>query len=145
MFDILRALNIARKAHRGQKDKAGKPYILHPVRVALGVKGKKAKVIALLHDVLEDSDKYRIEDLSFLDEKQREALLLLTHDKEVPYFEYVEKIKSNPLAKAVKLSDLKQNSNLKRLRTVTEKDRTRVEKYKKAISILKGEMTGRSL
>lgn len=138
MFAILRALNIARKAHRGQKDKAGKPYILHPVRVALGVKGQKAKVIALLHDVLEDSDKYRIEDLSFLDEKQREALLLLTHDKEVPYFEYVEKIKSNPLAKEVKLSDLKQNSNLKRLRTVTEKDRTRAEKYKKAISILKG-------
>lgn len=139
MFDILRALNIAVKAHRGQRDKAGKPYILHPVRVALGVKGQEARIVALLHDVLEDSLLYRMEDLFFLNEKQKKALSLLTHDKEVPYFEYIEKIKSNSLAKAVKLSDLKQNSNLNRLKTITPKDRERAEKYKKAISILEGE------
>lgn len=122
-------------AHKGQKDKAGKPYIFHPLNVSFGVKQTDAKIVALLHDVVEDSD-ISIESLDFLTNEQREALKLLTHHKSVPYFEYIKMLKENQIAKAVKLSDLRHNSNLKRLKTVSEKDKERLEKYKRAKEIL---------
>lgn len=124
------------KAHKGQKDKAGKAYFWHPINVALGVKGIKIKTVALLHDVLEDSDLYTVDDFWFLDPVQKEALLLMTHDKTVDYLDYVKAIKTNPIARVVKLSDLKQNSNLNRLKKVTKKDIKRKEKYRKAQQIL---------
>lgn len=74
--------------------------------------------------------------INFLDEEQLEALKTLTHDKSVPYFNYIDKIKKNPLARKVKLSDLKDNMNLKRLKEITEKDRERFAKYEKARKIL---------
>ena len=89
-------------------------------------------MIGLIHDVIEDSDKYKLSDFNFLDEEQVEALKTLTHDKSVPYFDYIDKIKKNPLARKVKLSDLKDNMNLKRLKEITEKDllsMKRREKY----------------
>ena len=101
----------------------------------MGVKTKDAKIVALLHDVLEDSN-YTIEDLDFLTEEQKHSLVLLTHKKNEPYFDYIEKIKSDDIAKQVKLSDLKHSSNLKRLKNPTENDLHRVEKYKKAMEIL---------
>ena len=124
------------RAHIGQKDKAGKCYIFHPINVALGVKGIRAKTVALLHDVLEDSDLYSFKDFSFLDEEQMDAILLLTHTEKVNYFDYINRIKTNKIALAVKLSDLKHNSNLKRLKTITEKDISRRNKYLKAMEIL---------
>ena len=93
-------------------------------------------MIGLIHDVIEDSDKYKLSDFNFLDEEQVEALKTLTHDKSVPYFNYIDKIKKNPLARKVKLSDLKDNMNLKRLKEITEKDRERFAKYEKARKIL---------
>ena len=135
MINYLKALIIMFQAHKGQKDKAGKTYIFHPLKVSFGVKTKDAKIIALLHDVLEDSN-YTIEDLDFLTEKQKYSLNLLTHKKDESYFDYIEKIRDDDIAKEVKLSDLKHNSNLKRLKNITEKDLERVEKYKKAIEIL---------
>lgn len=74
--------------------------------------------------------------INFLDEEQVEALKALTHDKSVSYFDYIDKIKKNPLARKVKLSDLKDNMNLKRLKEITEKDRERFAKYEKARKIL---------
>lgn len=74
--------------------------------------------------------------INFLDEEQLEALKTLTHDKSVPYFDYIDKIKKNPLARKVKLSDLKDNMNLKRLKEITKKDRERFAKYEKARKIL---------
>ena len=74
--------------------------------------------------------------INFLDEEQVEALKTLTHDKSVPYFNYIDKIKKNPLARKVKLSDLKDNMNLKRLKEITEKDRERFAKYEKERKIL---------
>jgi (p)ppGpp synthase/HD superfamily hydrolase len=91
----------------------------------------------MLHDVVEDSE-YTLEDLKnegFSDEVL-EALKLLTHDKNEDYFEYVQRLKDNVLAKSVKLTDLAHNSELSRLKIVTEKDMARVEKYKKAMRIL---------
>ena len=68
-----------------------------------------------------------------------EALKLLTHDESVPYLEYVRFLKPNPLARAVKLADLRHNSDLSRLPRITEKDQRRAEKYAKAIAVLEGE------
>ena len=136
MLRLFKAFFIMLRAHIGQKDKAGKCYIFHPINVALGVKGIRAKTVALLHDVLEDSDLYSFKDFSFLDEEQMDAILLLTHTEKVNYFDYINRIKTNKIALAVKLSDLKHNSNLKRLKTITEKDISRRNKYLKAMEIL---------
>ena len=135
MSILIKAFITMLKAHFRQKDKAGKPYIFHPINVMLGVKTKDAKVAALLHDVIEDSE-YTLDDLYFLTDKQKLALSLLTHDKEDDYLEYIKNIKRNDIAKEVKLSDLRQNSNLNRLKNITQKDITRKEKYLKAIRIL---------
>lgn len=135
MIDLLRAFFIAARAHKGQRDKGGKPYIFHPLNVSLNVKGKDEKIVALLHDVIEDTA-YTIDDLKFFTEDQREALLLLTHDKDIPYMTYIEAIKKNKIARRVKLADLDQNMKLKRLKTVTEKDLERLEKYKRARDLL---------
>ena len=136
MIDLLRAFFIAARAHKGQKDKGGKPYIFHPINFSLNVKGRDEKIVALLHDVIEDTA-YTIDDLKFLTQDQREALLLLTHDKDTPYMTYIEAIKKNKIASRVKLADLNQNMNLKRLKIVTEKDLERLEKYKKARDLLR--------
>ena len=131
------ALQIAMKAHAGQVDRAGKPYILHPLTVASMTATGDEFVAALLHDVLEDSS-YTMGDLEAagIPDHILEALALLTHDTDEPYMAYVERIKSNPLARAVKLADLKHNSDLSRLPVVTERDRYRAEKYKKAMDLL---------
>lgn len=135
MFNLIKAFIIAIKAHQGQKDKGGKPYILHPIKVALNVKGKDERIVALLHDVIEDTN-YTIDDLKFLSEEQKEALLLLTYDENMPYMEYIEAVKKNKIASRVKLADLEQNMNLKRLKTISNKDLKRLEKYKRAKEIL---------
>ena len=88
---------------------------------------------------MEDSDKYSWADLDFLDQEQIAALKVLTHQKDVPYFEYINAIKSKPLARQVKLPDLVDNMNLKRLKTITDKDLERAEKYKEAQAILKAQ------
>ncbi len=137
-MELLKAFWIMLRAHKGQKDKSGKPYVFHPITVMLGVKGRKYKTIALLHDVLEDSALYTMKDFDFLTSEQKEALLLLTHDKGVPYFEYIERIKTNDIARQVKISDLKHNSNLKRLKEIRRKDIKRLIKYTKAGKLLMG-------
>lgn len=139
MINYIRAWLIMLKAHKGQRDKGGKPYFTHPLRVSRRTKDKRAKIVGLLHDVMEDSDKYSWTDLDFLDQEQIAALKVLTHQKDVSYFEYINAIKSKPLARQVKLSDLVDNMNLKRLKTITDKDLERVEKYKEAQRMLKAQ------
>lgn len=136
MLNLIRAFFIMIKAHRGQKDKAGKPYFIHPLTVALRVRGIRVKTVALLHDVIEDNKDYTYKDFSFLDEEQLEALKLLTHKKEDSYFDYIKKIKFNKIAREVKLSDLEHNSDLSRLKKVEEKDIKRLNKYNKAKQLL---------
>lgn len=134
---ILKAFSIAYRAHYGQKDKAGKNYIWHPVTVAFKTKSRDAFVTALLHDVLEDSD-CTPDDLrdAGIPENIIGALLLLTHAKGQDYMEYVKGLKHNPLAREVKIADLTHNSDLSRLPEVTAKDLKRAAKYKMALSIL---------
>lgn len=92
--------------------------------------------VALLHDVVEDTDTTLDELAEIFPQKVIDALRLMTHDPEVPYLDYVKKIKDNPLARKVKLADLRHNSDLSRLNNATKKDLKRVDKYKEAIQIL---------
>lgn len=135
-----KAMKICFEAHKNQLDKSGMPYVFHPFHLAEQLEGEYEVCAALLHDVMEDTgaspDDLRKKGIP---EAVIEALLLLTHDKSVPYLEYVAKIGENPVARAVKLADLRHNSDLSRLDTVTEKDRKRVLKYKQAVEILGGE------
>lgn len=136
---IRAAFEIAKKVHAGQVDKGGVEYINHPLTVASNVgENISAIIVALLHDVVEDSAKT-------FDELQREipltadelqALKLLTHDKNIPYLDYVKQIKTNELAAQVKAADLRHNADLSRLKNPAEKDLKRVEKYRLALEIL---------
>ncbi|WP_248625144.1 HD domain-containing protein [Enterococcus cecorum] len=134
------ALAIAKDAHKGQVDKAGVAYIQHPLYVANLVEGELAKTIALLHDVVEDSD-WTLEDLrkEGLPEEVVQAVGILTKKRNENYEEYILRVKQNPLARQVKLADLQHNSDLSRLANVTDRDRKRVAKYQKAISFLSEE------
>lgn len=131
------ARDIATRAHDGQLDRAGKPYIGHPAHVAAHVEGDLTKAAAWLHDVIEDTPA-TFEDLQAagICSEVIDALRLLTHDKSIPYLDYVANLKANPIARAVKLADLHHNSDLTRLPVVTDKDRARAEKYARAIAIL---------
>jgi hypothetical protein len=131
------ACAIAYKAHEGQTDKAGAPYIGHPAHVASQVEGDATKAVAWLHDVVEDTP-LTFDDLraAGIGDDVIAALRLLTHDKRVPYLDYVANLKNNELARAVKLADLAHNSDLGRLPEVTQADRERTEKYRRAIALL---------
>lgn len=135
MIDI--ALAIAKKAHAGQVDKASVDYIQHPLYVASQVNTEQEKAVALLHDVIEDSD-ITAADLfaSGLSNEVVTAVQILTKKKGQSYQEYLGKVKSNNLARVVKLADLKHNSDLSRLKSVTNTDYERVKKYKNAIYYL---------
>lgn len=132
-----KALKISFEAHKNQVDKSGMPYVYHPFHLAEQMDAEETVIVALLHDVVEDTD-YTLEDIRAMgfSDSVIDALALMTHDKSVPYMDYVAKIKSNPIAKAVKLADLKHNSDLSRLSIVDEKAVKRVEKYTEAIKLL---------
>ena len=128
---------IAYAAHEGQVDKAGKPYIEHPRTVAGSVEGDAAKAVAWLHDVVEDTS-MTFDDLraAGIASEVIDHLRLLTHDKSVPYMEYIAALKGDPVACEVKLADLRHNSDLSRLNTITDKDCERLAKYQQAIELL---------
>ena len=132
-----KAIKVAFKAHEGQTDRSGLPYILHPIHVAEQMKDEDTCVAALLHDVIEDTD-MTLSDLREygFTEPQLEAVRLLTRTEDMDYFDYVRNIVNNPIAKAVKIEDLRHNSDITRLETVSEKDLLRLEKYKKALEII---------
>ena len=133
MSTIEQAIEIAAKAHAGVKDKQGEPYILHPLRVMMGVQGEAAQIVAVLHDVVEDTgvsvDDIRNQGFSA---NVIEALGLVTHRKDQPYSDYVVGCKGNDIARRVKLSDLRDNMNLNRLLLRPEKldrDSARIHRY----------------
>ena len=132
-----KALKLCFEAHKEQTDKSSMPYVFHPFHLAEQMTDEETTVVALLHDVIEDTTT-TFEDL----EKQGfsgeiiNALKLLTHDKNIPYMEYVGEIKKNKIATEVKLADLRHNSDLTRLNVVDEKALKRKEKYEKSIKFL---------
>ena len=125
MVDL--ALSIVRQAHEGQLDKAGADYIEHPIYVASQVDTEEEKAVALLHDVIEDSPVSAEELLiAGLPVEVVIAVKLLTKKPMQDYQAYLETVKTNPLARVVKLADLKHNSDLSRLPSITVKDRERL-------------------
>lgn len=132
-----KAMKFCFQAHKDQTDKSGIPYVFHPIHLAEQMQDEDTTVVALLHDVVEDTD-YTIEDIAALGFSERviAAIALMTHAENVPYMDYVAKIKKNPIAKAVKLADLAHNSDITRLDVVDEKAKARIEKYAKAIQLL---------
>lgn len=134
------AMRIAYAAHHGQTDKSGIPYIYHPIHLAEQMADEYTTCVALLHDVVEDTD-VTLEDLAKSFPKEVvDAVALMTHADGVDYFDYVRKIRTNPIAKAVKLADLTHNSDTTRMDTPDEASIKRWEnKYRKAFEILKEE------
>lgn len=132
-----KALKLCFEAHKEQKDKSGMPYVFHPFHLAEEMTTEETTIVALLHDLVEDTN-YTIEDLTHLgfDQAITDAIALMTHAEGVDYMDYVRKIKSNPIARKVKLADLRHNSDLSRLDAVDEKALQRREKYIKAIELL---------
>lgn len=132
-----KAMKIAYAAHAGQADKTGVPYIYHPIHLAESMTEEKAVITALLHDVVEDTD-ITIDDLA------REgfhadiltALTLLTHNPTEEYMDYISRLSTCPLARKVKLADLRHNSDVTRLDAIDEKTARRLEKYRRAIQLL---------
>ena len=132
-----KALKLCFEAHKNQTDKSGMPYVFHPFHLAEQMKTEETTIVALLHDVVEDTD-YTLEDLSAMgfSKAVTDAIALMTHADDTEYMDYVRAIKDNPIAKAVKLADLNHNSDLSRLDAVDEKALKRREKYLKAIELL---------
>lgn len=131
-----KAMKIAYDAHHGQLDKSGVPYVCHPIHLAEQMQTEEECIVALLHDVVEDTN-ITFEQL----EKEFsanviQALKLLTYDDSVPYMDYVRKLKNNSIAKNVKLADLRHNSDVTRLDEMSEKDKLRNIKYSEAMRIL---------
>jgi (p)ppGpp synthase/HD superfamily hydrolase len=132
---LARAIEIAATAHANQSDKGGNPYILHPLWVMDRVRhlGEEYMIVAVLHDVVEDTD-WTIGDLvkEGFSQNVIYALIMLTHDNESSYDDYIKAISTDPIAKAVKLRDLEHNTKITRLKGLRKKDFDRLEKYHKA-------------
>ena len=144
MPNLDRAIEVAVIAHKGQTDKGGNPYILHPLRVMMALHSETEKIVGVLHDVVEDSDWtfYDLEKEGFGPDVL-EALKSVTknddeHGTDEGYFRFVERAKQNPIGLRVKIADLQDNMDVSRLPEVHEKTKKRVEKYTKSLEILMG-------
>ena len=132
-----KALRLCFDVHKNQVDKTGLPYVFHPFHLAEQMDDEISTICALLHDVVEDSP-ITFENLLEMGFPQEaiDVLKLLTHEKNVPYMDYVAKIKTNPTAKKVKIADLRHNSDKTRLTVIDETMEKRFEKYDSALELL---------
>jgi hypothetical protein len=132
-----KAIEIAVEAHRGQIDKAGKIYILHPIRVMLRGQNEQEQIVGILHDVVEDTpitiDMLRAEGFS---EEILSALSCITKQKGEDYGDFINRILTNPLATQVKLYDIEDNMNRERIPYPTETDTARFAKYEKYHAVI---------
>lgn len=134
-----RALFLALKYHAGQKDKSGTSYIEHLIHVASGLSSDEEKAVGLLHDSLEDTSLTEEKLRAHFPDNVVEAVLAMTRHEGENYFEYIDRVKSNELAVKVKLEDLRHNTDLSRLKNITEADIERCRKYRLAAKIICGE------
>ena len=127
------AIELAIKHHKGQVDKAGQPYILHPLRLMMSVDKNDEKIVAVMHDIVEDTE-ITLNDLQNegFTKKVIDAIECVTKKEDEDYDSFIDRISQNSLATKVKLADLEDNMDLSRLSEVTDKDLERLEKYKKA-------------
>lgn len=131
------AMKIAYKAHKEQFDKGGIPYIFHPIVVAQQMVCEVSTVVALLHDVVEDSDwTFKMLSEHGVSKDALASLKLLTRVKSMSYDDYIGNIKSDDIARKVKIADIKHNMDLSRLNSISDKDLERLDKYTRALSVL---------
>ena len=134
-----RAIQIAVEAHAGQIDKANEPYILHPLRVMFDVQGKEARIVAVLHDVVEDCKDWnfgRLKDEGF-SPAVLEALEAVTkRDDEKDYMAFINRAGANEIGRRVKMADLNDNMDMSRIAAPTERDHRRIAKYERALAYL---------
>jgi len=135
-----KSIGLASKVHAGQVDKAGKPYILHPLRLMLKFNSEEEMIVAVLHDVVEDGD-VTLEQLQQHGFSQSIVVAIdcLTRRNSESYEDFIARVKINNLACKVKIEDIKDNLDLTRLATVSERDLLRAIKYHKALGVLTGE------
>ena len=133
MATLGKAIAIAAQAHQEQVDKAGAPYILHPLRMMLRMSSETEMMAAILHDVVEDTDWTldKLRQAGFSDEVVQ-AVECLTHRDHETYEEFIVRVRTNAIARKVKLADLEDNMDMRRLSTLTEKDAHRLHKYHQA-------------
>lgn len=131
------AIKVATEAHEGQLDKGGNPYILHPQAVAASLDNTENKIVAYLHDVVEDTDVTldKLEKLGFT-YRIVNSVRILTKSKDVSYDDYLKSVKKDSNAWHVKMADIKHNMDISRIPNPTAKDFSRIEKYKKALAFL---------
>lgn len=131
------AIQIAAEAHKGQPDKAGAPYILHPLRMMMRMKTEAEMITAILHDVVEDTD-WTIEKLRErgFSEEVLEAVECVTNREGESYDQFIERAAKNPIARQVKIADLEDNMNIQRIGEIKPEDLTRLEKYHKSWHVL---------
>ena len=141
MSTLERAIQIATEAHKGQLDKAGKDYICHPLRVMEMGKTEEEKIVGVLHDVVEDGDwTFEALEAEGFSQEVIAALRCVTKTSENEnYDEFIERVRKNPLAVAVKINDLTDNMDIRRLPYLSDKDVKRLKKYLKAYKKLTGE------
>lgn len=137
MSSLEKAISIAAQAHEGQRDKAGAPYILHPLRVMMNMTTEQARIVAVLHDVIEDTD-WTIEGLrqEGFGAEILAAVDCLTRRDGEEYQAFIKRVQQNPLAVTVKIADLEDNLDSSRMKEVTAADEKRLEKYRNALQVL---------
>jgi (p)ppGpp synthase/HD superfamily hydrolase len=142
MASLERAIQLAVQAHAGQKDKGGEPYILHPLRLVFKLHGETERIVAALHDVVEDTD-WTLERLrgEGFAEEVLVAIDHLTRRKNEPYEDFIERVNTNALARTVKIADLRDNLDESRLSQLADQDITRMSKYRRALIGLLGSHT----
>lgn len=143
MSTLERAIELATEAHRGQFDKAGNDYIEHPLRVMAMGKTLNEKIVGVLHDVIEDTDWTfeKLESEGFSSEIIDALRCVTKLSEDEPYDKFIARVKTNPLAVAVKLNDLSDNMDIRRLPDISDKDVKRLKKYLRAYKQLTGETT----
>jgi len=142
-----RAIAIAVEAHRGQFDKAGRPYVLHPLRMMFRMQNDTEMIVAVLHDVVEDAEDWTFEKLRAegFDEQVLAALDGVTKRDGESYEEFIHRAARNPVARRVKLADLEDNMDIRRLQQLGERDGARLAKYLRAWQTLSAKPTASSI
>jgi len=137
MSTLERAIVFAAEAHAGQRDKAGVPYILHPLRVMQLVTTPEARIAAVLHDVVEDSDWSlgALREEGFSDEVLG-AVDAVTRREGEEYFDFARRAGEHPIGRQVKLAHLRDNLDLSRIAAPTQQDHERIARYQKALQLL---------
>ena len=139
-MNLQRAIEIALEAHKGALDKGGNPYILHPLRLMLQMDSEEEMIVAILHDVLEDSKKWSFDKLhkEGFSKKIINSLRSVTKENEnEDYEKFIDRSIKDKIGRKVKMADISDNLDISRLKEVTDKDILRINKYKKALSKLK--------